>query len=100
MAASKEIENTPTGSIITPIALSQHHGLTIDEALRVLMSAIHRNWVELRFRVKTDSMLEHFENRWRTTLADFPEKATDEKGNAIDLRDRRNLEVAFERIAQ
>lgn len=100
LAASKEIENTPTGSIITPIALSQHHGLTIDEALRVLMSALHRNWVELRFKVKTDSMLEHFQNKWRNTLAEFPDSVTDEKGNAIDLRDRQNLDVAFERIAQ
>jgi len=100
LAASKEIENTPTGTIITPIALSQHHGLTIDEALRVLTAAIHRNWVELRFRVKTEAMLERFQNRWRNTLAEFPESVTDESGNAIDLRDHRNVEVAFERIAR
>jgi hypothetical protein len=100
LAASKEIEDTPSGSIITPIALSQHHGITADEALRVLISAIHRNWVELRFRVRTDSMLDNFQNVWRHNLADFPDAVTDEDGNAIDLRDHQNLEVAFERVTQ
>jgi hypothetical protein len=100
LAASKEIEDAPTGSIITPIALSQHHGITIDEALRVLMSAVHRNLVELRFRVRTDLMLETFHNVWRHNLADFPDAVTDEHGHAIDLRDHQNVEVAFERVAQ
>jgi len=100
LAASKEIEDTPTGSIITPIALSQHHRITLDEALRVLISAIHRNLVELRFRVRTDSMLDNFQNIWRHNLADFPDTVTDEEGNAIDLRDHQNLEVAFERVTQ
>lgn len=100
LAASKEIEDTPTGSIITPIALSQHHGITVDEALRILMSSVHRDLVELRFRVRTDLMLDNFQNVWRHSLADFPDAVTDEDGHAIDLRDHQNLEVAFERVAQ
>jgi hypothetical protein len=99
LAASGEIENAAVGTVITPIALSQRYQLTIDEAMRILFDAVHRNWVELRFRVKTDAMIEKFENRWRQTLADFPDSVVDETGNAIDLTDGRNIEVAFERKA-
>lgn len=98
LAAAQDIENSTVGTIITPATLSQRHSLSIDEALRVLTSAVHRGRVELRFRVKTESLLENFQNHWRPTLVDFPPSVTDEAGNVIDLVDRRNIEVAFERV--
>lgn len=98
LAAVQEIEGVPTGNIVTPNGLAQRFNLSTDEALRVLMGAASRGHVEMRFRVRTSAILHEFENRWRRNLVEFPTQVVDEDGNVLDLADRSNLEVAFEKV--
>jgi len=39
-----------------------------------------------------------FANQWRTSLLQFPKVVTDESDNRLDLSDRSNIEIAFERV--
>ncbi len=99
LAVAEEIDKSPVGSIIIPASLAQHFNLTTDQALRALTNAASQHRVEVRFRVRTDAVLQDFENHWRSTLIEFPQQVTDEHGHAIDLTDRKHIEVAFERVS-
>ncbi|MGA8761374.1 MAG: hypothetical protein WB562_00665 [Candidatus Sulfotelmatobacter sp.] len=98
LAAIEEIERSSVGTVITPNGLAQRHNLTTDDALRTLTGSASQRRVQVRFRVKTDSILDAFDNYWRTSLAEFPAYVTDEEGHILDLKDRSNIEVAFERV--
>jgi hypothetical protein len=98
LAAAEEIDKTDIGGIITPGFLAQRFNMTTDEALRVLTNAASRRLLEVRFRVRTDALIEDFENRWRNTLVEFPDQVTDEHGNILDLKDTSHIEIAFERV--
>jgi hypothetical protein len=98
LAAIEDIERTPVGQVVTPSALAQRHNLRVEEALRLLLNAASQNRVQIRFRVKTDAVLLEFANQWRTSLLEFPKVVTDDSDKQLDLSDRSNIEVAFERV--
>jgi hypothetical protein len=98
LAAIEDIDRTPVGTVVTPSALAQRHNLRLEEALRLLLNAASQNRVQLRFRVKTDAVLLEFANQWRSSLIEFPKVVHDENDNPLDLSDRSNIEVAFERV--
>lgn len=98
LAAIEDIERTPVGQVVTPSALAQRHNLRVEEALRLLLNAASQNRVQIRFRVKTDAVLLEFANQWRTSLLEFPKVVTDDSDKELDLSDRSNIEVAFERV--
>jgi len=52
------------------------------------------------FRVKTDAVLQLFQNVWRKSLDEFPKSVIDEHGDTIDLTSSAQIEVAFERTAK
>src|SRR5439155_26717873 len=98
MDASEAIKEAAGGQIITVGYLAQKFNISVDEALKVLTTAVGQNQVAVRFRVRTTGVLEKFENRWRSSLAEFPKSVVDETGTVFDLSDRSNVEVAFERL--
>lgn len=95
--AAEYVDQISPGTVIRPSAFGQKFDLTLDETLGILYKALDRGVVETLFRVKTDDVLQDFDNAWRSGLSDFPPEVTDEHGQSIDLGENKNIEVAFKR---
>jgi hypothetical protein len=98
--ARELVEKSKAGDVIRPSWLAQQFNLSTDQSMAILHEGLSRGLLIFVFRVKTDAVLQLFQNVWRKNLEEFPKSVIDEHGNVIDLSSSAQIEVAFERIAK
>lgn len=98
LKASEALRVLPAGEVIRVSSLMQLYSLRQADSAKLLLNGLKSGLLEMRFRIRTDNVIENFDNIWRTTLEEFPRSVVDETGDVIDLSDPTNIDVAYERV--
>ncbi len=96
--ARDAIKNMHKGDLIQASFLVQRYSLSPKKSRLVLLSTVNAGLLELRFRVQTDNVLVDFANNWRASLQEVPASVDLEDGTFHDTKDRKNIDIAYERI--
>jgi hypothetical protein len=99
LKAAEAIRSLPIGQIIQASTLVQRYSLKQADSAKLLLGALKTGVVQMRFRVRTELLLEQFDNVWRATLEDFPRQVANENGEIVDLSNPENIDVAYERVS-
>ena len=98
VSANDYIKHLSSGDIIRASTLVQRFSIKQSDSAKLLLSAMRAGLMQRRFRVRTDAILEGFENIWRSRLEEFPKAVIDENGNDMNLTDPANIDVGYERV--
>lgn len=94
----KYIDTISVGSVFLLSQLINKYNVSYQPVLYILEDWLKNNLIEKRFKIKTSSLIENFDNQWRKSIDEFPFEVTTENGEVINLRDPQNIQVGFIKV--